>query len=140
MVNVLFDGQSTFYSGKISIEVKDPFTIQSIYLYSYKGLGGVVEIPKDRGITTIYNYAFSNYEFVEKDLEAGDVIDDEDPYLIKQHFLGDDTITKVIIPEGVTTISEYAFANLTALEEVVLPSTLNRISQLHLLKERKHLI
>ena len=127
MVNVLFDGQSTFYSGKISIEVKDPFTIQSIYLYNYKGLGGVVEIPKDRGITTIYNYAFSNYEFVEKDLEAGDVIDDEDPYLIKQHFLGDDTITKVIIPEGVTTISEYAFANLTALEEVVLPSTLNRI-------------
>ncbi|MBR4237449.1 leucine-rich repeat protein [bacterium] len=127
MINVLFDGASTFYLGKISIEVKDPFNIQSIYLYNYKGLGGEVIIPGDRGITTIYNYAFSNYEFVEKDLEAGDVIDDEDPYLIKQHYIGDDTITKVVIPEGVTTISEYAFANLTALEEVVLPSTLIRI-------------
>ena len=70
----------------------------SIYLNSYKGLGGVVEIPGDRGITTIYSYAFSNYEFVPKDLEAGDVVDDEDPYLIKQHYIGDNTITKVIIP------------------------------------------
>ena len=127
MVSVLFDGKTTLYSQKVSITVKDPFNIQSIYLYNYRGLGGTVEIPGDRGITTIYSYAFSNYEYVEKDLEAGDVIDDEDPYLIKQHFLGDNTITKVIIPEGVTAINEYAFANLTALEEVVLPSTLVRI-------------
>jgi len=127
MVSVLFDGQSTFYSGRISIEVKDPFTIQSIYLNSYKGLGGTVEIPSNRGITTINSYAFSNYEYVNKDLTAGDVIDDEDPYYIKQMFLGEDTIKKVIIPEGVTTISSYAFANLTGLEEVVLPSTLIRI-------------
>ncbi|MBP5342490.1 leucine-rich repeat protein [bacterium] len=127
MVSVLFDGKSTLYSQKVSITVKDPFNIQSIYLYNYRGLGGVVEIPKDRGITTIYDYAFSNYEYVDKDLSAGDVIDDEDPYLIKPHYIGDDTITKVIIPEGVTTISDYAFANLTALEEIVLPSTLTRI-------------
>ena len=127
MISVLFDGRSTFYSAKVSITVKDPYNFMSIYLYNYKGLGGVVEIPGDRGITTIYSYAFSNYEFVPKDLEAGDVVDDEDPYLIKQHYIGDNTITKVIIPEGVTTINEYAFANLTALEEVVLPSTLTRI-------------
>ncbi len=127
MISVLFDGRSTFYSAKVSITVKDPYTFMGIYLNSYKGLGGVVEIPGDRGVTTIYSYAFSNYEFVPKDLEAGDVVDDEDPYLIKQHYIGDNTITKVIIPEGVTTINEYAFANLTALEEVVLPSTLTRI-------------
>ncbi len=127
MINVLYNGKSTLYSAKVAISVKDPFSIQSIYLYWYKGLGGTVTIPGDRGITTIYNYAFSNYEYVEKDLENGDVIDEEDPYLIKQQYIGDDTITKVIIPEGVTTINSYAFANLTALEEVVLPSTLTRI-------------
>ena len=127
MVSVLFDGRSTFYSAKVSITVKDPYNFMSIYLYNYRGLGGVVEIPSDRGVTTIYDYAFSNYEFVPKDLEAGDVVDEEDPYLIKQHYIGDNTITKVIIPEGVTTINKYAFANLTALEEVVLPSTLTRI-------------
>lgn len=121
--------KSTLYSGRVIVTVKDPFTTNSIYLMSYKGLGGTVEIPSDRGITTIYSYAFSGYEYVEKDLEAGDVIDEEDPYYIKQMYLGDDTITKVIIPEGVTTIEAYAFANLTALEEVVLPTTLTRIGR-----------
>ena len=127
MANVLFDGKTTLYSAKITIKVKEPFDIMSIYLQSYKGLGGTVTIPGDRGITTINQYAFSNYEYVDKDLEAGDVIDEEDPYYIKQMYIGEDTITKVIIPEGVTTINQYAFANLTALEEVVLPSTLTRI-------------
>ena len=126
-VNVTFNGKTTYYSGRISIAVKDPFTTNAIYLMSYKGLGGEVVIPDDRGITTIYAYAFSNYEYVDKDLAAGDVIDDEDPYLIKQMYIGEDTIKKVVIPEGVTTIEKYAFAELTALEEVVLPSTLTRI-------------
>ncbi|MBQ8429566.1 MAG: leucine-rich repeat protein [Clostridia bacterium] len=126
-VNVTFDGRSTLHSGRVNIKVKDPFTTNSIYLMNYRGLGGTVEIPADRGITTIYPYAFSGYEYVEKDLDAGDVIDKEDPYHIKQMYIGDDTITKVIIPEGVTHINEYAFANLTALEEVVLPSTLVNI-------------
>ena len=126
-VDVLFDGQSTFYSGRVAITVKDPYTANSIYLMSYKGLGGVVEIPADRGFTQIYSYAFSNYQYVEKDLKAGDVIDEEDPYNIKQQYLGEDTITKVIIPEGITHIQEYAFAGLTALEEVVLPKSLINI-------------
>ncbi len=124
---VTFDDNPTFYEQVINIEIKDPFNITSIYLYNYKGLGGEVEIPADRGLTTIYDYAFSNYEYVEKDTSQGDVIDDEDPYLIKQAYIGEDTITKVIIPEGVTTINQYAFANLSALEEVVLPTTLTKI-------------
>lgn len=127
MVNVRFNGKATLYSQRITITVNDPFTTQSIYLMSYKGLGGTVTIPSDRGITTIYSFAFSNYEYVDKDLSAGDVIDEEDPYLIKQWFIGEDTITKVIIPEGVEEIQSYAFANLTALEEVVLPTTLKKI-------------
>ena len=126
-VEVTFDGESTFYSERVAITVKDPYTANSIYLMSYKGLGGEVVIPADRGFTTIYAYAFSNYEYVEKDLSAGDVIDKEDPYNIKQQFLGENTITKVVIPEGVTHINEYAFARLTALEEVVLPKSLINI-------------
>ncbi len=124
---VYFDDEMTFYSDQINITVKDPFTANSIYLMNYRGLGGTVEIPADRGITTIYAYAFSGYEYVDKDLSAGDVIDEEDPYYIKQQYIGEDTITKVIIPEGVVEIQSYAFAGLTALKEVVLPSTLTRI-------------
>ena len=126
-VNVTFDGKSTLYSGRVSITVKNPFITQGMYLMNYKGLGGEVVIPNDRGITMIQTYAFSNYEYVEKDLAAGDVIDEEDPYNIKQMYIGEDTITKVVIPEGVTSIEAYAFAKLTALEEVELPTTLNKI-------------
>ena len=123
----LEDGEweMTMYSESVSIEVKDPFTVSGMYLMSYKGLGGVVTIPDDRGITSIYQYAFSNYEYIPKD--ENDEISPEDPYYIKPWYIGEDTITKVIIPEGVTAIESYAFANLTALEEVVLPSTLVRI-------------
>lgn len=117
------NGETTTTTNRITIEVKDPFTTSSIYLNSYRGNGGTVEIPSDRGITIINSYAFSGWDYVDKDLSAGDVIDEEDPYHIKQMYLGDDTITKVIIPEGVTTIEEYAFANLTALEEIEIRST-----------------
>ena len=126
-VSVRFNDKSTLYNERINLKVKDPYTTNSIYLTSYKGLGGVVEIPSDRGVTIINPYAFSNYEFVEKDLNAGDIIDKEDPYYIKQWYIGEDTITKVIIPEGIEEIQSYAFAKLTALEEVVLPSTLKKI-------------
>ncbi len=133
-VTVTKNGKNTIYTKRVPVSVKDPFTTNSIYLMSYKGEGetvngetNVVVIPDNRGITTIYSYAFSGYEYVEKDLDAGDVIDKEDPYYIKQMYIGDDRIKKIVIPEGVTTIESYAFANLTALEEVVMPSTLTRI-------------
>ncbi len=126
-LNVTFDGNSTINSAMVNIVVKDPFTTNSIYLNSYKGLGGEVVIPDDRGITTIYAYAFSNYEYIDKDPAAGDVIDEEDPYYIKQWYIGEDTITKVVIPEGVEEIQAYAFTKLTALKEVVLPTTLKKI-------------
>ena len=123
--------KSSGYSARIAVTVKDPYVNQGMYLNAYKGLGGVVDIPGDKGITTINDYAFSLYEYVDKDLSAGDVIDKEDPYFIKPAPIGDghyeegwEKITKVIIPEGVTTINSYAFAKLTALEEVVLPKSL----------------
>ncbi|MBO4262641.1 MAG: leucine-rich repeat protein, partial [Clostridia bacterium] len=128
-VDVLYKGKTTNKSGTINIKVKDPFETLSIYLNSYRGLGGYVEIPSDRGITIINSYAFSGYEYVDKDLSAGDVIDDEDPYYIKQSALSEHTITKIKIPEGVTTIEESAFANLTELVEVELPASLVKIGR-----------
>ncbi len=131
-VNVLFNGKPTFYSTRITVTVKDPVITQGMYLTSYKGLGGVVELPNDRGIEIIQSYAFSNYEYVDKTKD--DIIDEEDPYLIKQHYIGDkgkefdgQRITKVIIPDGVTAIESYAFAGMIELEEVVLPKSLVKI-------------
>ncbi|MCH5165111.1 MAG: leucine-rich repeat protein [Clostridiales bacterium] len=100
-------------SGYTSVRVANEYTIDSIYLRSYTGRGGdyvnengetehnVVEIPNDLGIVYIYPRAF----------------------------LGNKYIEKVIIPEGVTTILDYAFTNCPNLKEVVLPSTVETISK-----------
>ena len=123
-VKVLLDGKSTYYSQTVSIEVKDPFVTQSPNLTHYYGKGGTVEIPEELLLVEIAQFAFSNSEYIPKEPWE---LDEDDPSTSKLWYIGDNTITKVIIPEGVKKINAYAFANLTALEEVVLPSTLEAI-------------
>ncbi|MBQ8341298.1 MAG: leucine-rich repeat protein, partial [Clostridia bacterium] len=124
-VNVLLDGKSTYYSQSISVEIKDPYITTGPSLTHYYGLGGTVEIPASLDITEIGQFAFSNFDYVDKGPD--DEISEDDPTTTKQWFLGDDTIETVIIPEGVKAIRSYAFANLTKLTKVVLPSTLELI-------------
>ena len=123
-MNVLLDGKSTYYSQTVSIEVKDPYVTSGPQLTHYFGNGGIVDIPARLKLTTIGSFAFSNFDYVMKTPEELAI---DSTSTSKQWFIGDNTITKVIIPEGVETISAYAFANLTALQEVVFPSSLKYI-------------
>ena len=124
-IKVLQDGRSTYYSETVSVEVKDPFvTNGGASLSHYYGNGGLVVFPEDLRVTEIGNFAFANFDYIEKTPEE---LEFDDTETSKQWYIGDNTITKVIIPEGVEKIGAYAFANLTALEEVVLPSTMNAI-------------
>ncbi len=123
-IKVLLDDQSTYYSETVSVEVKDPYITNGPILSHYYGNGGLVNIPADLSLTEIGQFAFSNYEYIMK-TEEELLFDDVEKS--KAWFIGDNTITKVVIPEGVEKIDSYAFANLTALEEVVLPSTLEHI-------------
>ena len=126
-VKVLMDGKSTYYSQSINIEIKDPYITTGPSLTHYFGLGGVVNIPKRLSLTEIGQYAFANFDYIDKTPE--DEISEEAPDATKIWFIGDDTVEEVIIPEGVKTIGPFAFANLTALKRVVLPSTLEKIDQ-----------
>ncbi len=130
-VRVLQDGKTTLSSKSISIEVKDPYVRTGPTLNNYYGAGtlntGIVNIPADMLFTQIGQFAFSNYNYIPKDLEAGDIISDEEPDYTKIAYIGNDFIKEVVIPEGVETIGPYAFAGLTALEKVTLPSTLKYI-------------
>ncbi len=123
-VKVLMDGKSTYYSESVSIEVKDPYVSTAASLTHYYGNGGVVMIPTDLSLREIGNFAFSNFDYVPKTEEE---LAFDDRETTKQWYIGESTITKVVIPEGVEKIGAYAFANLTALEEIVLPSTLQAI-------------
>ncbi len=122
---VLMDGKSTFYSQTIGIEVKEPYVTSGPALSNYFGNGGVVSIPSTLGITEIGQFAFSNFDYIPKD--ENDEISEESPEYTKIWYIGDDTIEEVIIPEGVEKIGAYAFANLTKLRKVYLPSTLTTI-------------
>ena len=126
-VRVYMDGKATFYSKTINITVKNPYVTQGPWLMHYFGLGDVVELPARLQLTEIYQYAFSNYEYVPKD--ENDEISEEDPSRSKIVHIGDNTITEIIIPEGVEKIGPYAFAGLTKLKKVTLPSTLIHIDQ-----------
>lgn len=123
-VRVMMDGKSTYYSETITIEVKDPYVHNAGILNHYYGNGGLVTIPSNLSLKEIGSFAFSNFDYVAKTPEEL-AIDDQST--TKQWYIGENTITKVVIPEGVTKINAYAFAQLTALEEIVLPSTLESI-------------
>ncbi|MBE6618622.1 MAG: hypothetical protein E7626_02410 [Ruminococcaceae bacterium] len=123
-VRVQMDGKNTYYSKTINIEIKDPYISTGPSLTHYFGLGGRVEIPSSLALTSIGQFAFSNFEYIPKDPSE---ITEEDPDATEMWFIGDNTIEEVIIPEGVETIGSYAFANLTALKKVVLPSTVKMI-------------
>ncbi len=123
-VKVLLDDKSTYYSETINVEVKDPYVTTGAMLTHYYGNGGLVDIPADLSLTQIGQFAFSNFEYIMKTEEE---LAFDDAETSKAWFIGDNTITKVVIPEGVESIANYAFANLTALEEVVFPSTLESI-------------
>ena len=124
-VNVEMDGKATYYSKSISVEVKEPWITSGPSLSHYFGLGGTVTFPETLAITEIGQYAFANFDYVPKTEE--DEISEEVPETTKMWYLGDNTIEEVIIPEGVEKIGRFAFANLTALRRVVLPSTLTTI-------------
>ena len=123
-IKVMMDGRSTYYSETVSVEVKDPYVTSGSSLSHYYGNGGLVVIPDRLKLQEIGSFAFSNFEYVAKTEEE---LAFDDAETSKQWYIGEATITKVIIPEGVEKINSYAFANLTGLEEVVLPSTLQSI-------------
>ncbi len=123
-VKVLMDDRSTYYSQSVSVEVKDPYITTGATLTHYYGNGGLVNVPEKLRLQEIGSFAFANFEYV---LKTEEELAFDDAETSKQWYIGDSTITKVILPEGIEKINQYAFANLTGLEEIVLPSTLEFI-------------
>ena len=101
-----------FDTAAVSVEVKDPFIATGASLTHYYGNGGTVEVPARLRLQEIGAFAFSNFEYVMKTPEE---LAFDDAETSKQWFIGDNTITKVVLPEGIKKINAYAFANLTAL-------------------------
>lgn len=127
-VKVMMDGQPTFFSASISIEVKDPYVNAGPTLTHYFGNGGLVHLPTDLAITEIGAYAFTNSHYIDKG--PMDEISEDMPETTKVWYRGEGKeIEEIVIPEGVKTIGAFAFADMTGLKKITLPSTLERIDQ-----------
>lgn len=127
-LQIKINGKVSLLAARLSVEVKSEFIIENRELVAYKGWGGDVVIPDDEGILYIGAFAFSHFDldnekYVEKD-ENGYYDFDE-----KKTPLGNDTVTSVVIPEGVENIHKYAFYNCSKLEKVVLPESCEIISK-----------
>ena len=125
-LKITIDGKTSLLAARLSVNVKSEFIVENRTLVAYKGKGGDVVIPDDEGIMYIGDFAFSHYDLdnekeVEKDENGYYDIDD------KKSAIGNNTVTSVVIPEGVEAINKYAFYNCTKLTNVTLPSTCKTI-------------
>ncbi len=127
-LNITIDGKTSLLAARCAITVKSEFIIENRTLVAYKGKGGEVVIPDDEGITTIGAFAFCHYNLDnEKDVEK----DENGSYDLdlKKEPLGNNTVTSVVIPEGVETIEKYAFYNCKILSDVTLPTTCKTVKE-----------
>ena len=120
-LQITIDGKTSLLAARCSIEVKSEFVIENRKLVAYKGNGGDVVIPDDEGIYEIAAYAFSH--FYLDNTRPGKNEDGEYDLDAKKDPLGNDTITSIVVPDGVITIAKYAFYNCSKLTDVVLPDT-----------------
>lgn len=145
---VLMDGdKETAMAASVVLSVQEPFTISNMTLTSYSGFGGVVRLPDDKNIMYIGEEAFKdndkittiiipktvtqinerafvncvNLEYVYFIDEEAKPIADADLSMIQRNaFIGCTSLKKVDLSNcKIITLDKYAFANCTALEEVV---------------------
>ena len=127
-LKITIDGKTSPLQATMAVTVKSEFIVENRTLVAYKGKGGDVVIPDDEGIMYIGDFAFSHYDLdnekeVEKD-ENGYYDMDE-----KKSAIGNNTVTSVVVPEGVEAINKYAFYNCTKLTDVILPASCKSIGQ-----------
>lgn len=121
-LRITIDGKTSTLVARCEVTVKSPFIVENRILTEYKGLGGDVVIPDDLGIMYIGSFAFCHYK-VDNTIEP----EDPDDFDSKKIPFGNDTITSVVIPEGVEEIQKYAFYQCTALRRVNLPTSCTKI-------------
>lgn len=126
-LNITIDGKTSTLAARCSVEVKSEFIIENRQLVAYKGKGGEVIIPDDEGITTIGAFAFSHFK-LDNAMEVEKEEDGSYDFDLKKTPYGNDTVTSVVIPDGVETIDKYAFYNCTKLESVTVPDSCKTIN------------
>ena len=111
-LRITVDGKESNIIARTTVTVNNEFIISGTTLTGYKGNGGDVVIPDDKGILYIGAYAFSLYT-TDTSVKV-----DEDDWDKNKSAGGNDTIVSVTIPANVSEVYKYAFYNCPNLERV----------------------
>ena len=129
-------GDYAFYGCTGITEVVIPSSVTRIGDYAFYGCDELRSIEIPASVTSIGSWAFLGYYNLEEvhisDLAAWCNIEfaDEEAnplYRANNLYVNGENVSKLIIPEGVTEIKDYAFYGCTGITEVVIPSSVTRI-------------
>ncbi len=124
----IFGGSSNVPSTLKNITITSDTTISD---YAFQSLSNVESITIPSGVTTIGSYAFTgctNLKRINSTTDGEMILPDGLVAIGGYAFNSLTKITKVVVPDSVTNISEYAFYGCNAIEDITLPFVGNSAS------------
>ncbi len=110
--------------------VQLPKGLDNIYAYAFKGCAGLTKVELPDSVTKIGHNAFAECTSL-KEINYPLSWNECPAYSYKQGrvFYGCSKLSKITIPEGVTSIPEYAFEDCGHLQNIIFASTVNEIGR-----------
>ena len=102
--------------------------LNSIEMNAFCGCTALKQIHFPSSVTNIAIWAFDGCGLTEIDYPVGWTVKSDFGVNHYSPFTSCGELTRIVIPEGVTSIPDYAFMGMGSLQEVILPSSLNQIS------------
>lgn len=115
--NLEFIGRGCFKSSDMLANINIPSSVTEIEEYAFDKTKWLENRQKENPLVVANNI------LIDGSAATGEVVIPEDVNIADQCFYGNESITKVTVPEGVTEIPENCFSECTALEEIILPES-----------------
>ena len=145
--NPLCNGANLYLNNELVTDLVIPEGITSIKNYTFEGCTSLTSVTIPNSVTSIGNDAFENCSSLKSvyitSIEVWLSIDFGDEYSNPlcngaNLYLNNELVTDLVIPEGVTSIKDYAFEGCSSLTSITIPNSvillnLTIIIQIHLI-------